>query len=431
MKRSFLVSILGLFATAGLTLAQPPEEAPPPRPEPRIVPAPEPAPMPSPWNAGGNSSCCPTAWTPDCCSGSFMTAQVEYLLWFVQSERLDPTLASIDLVSLRPSLPQLNLRQLDDRPLSGARFTLGYWIRDNDDALLDPSFNPWLYGAEVNGFFLGERSFNALSGALPFLVRPFFNLNDQTVSAAVVAFPGLASGQLFATGQVNLWGMEANVWKNIWKNPPSQVLRVDAMAGFRYLDLDSHLRIGASSFFEANLGGPIEAGDRFDVFDLFRTRNQFYGGQIGLNAKMLAGCFTIGSTLKYALGSSHQAIDIDGGQLLTRGNDRNLFRGGLLALPSNIGHHSRNRFTQMPYVDLNVTTNISERLSFNMGYSFMYWNRVVRASNQIDRVIDISQIPNFPGADTAIPTGLGRPAVLFNERGLLVHGLSLGVKYAW
>src|SRR5262249_28264299 len=46
-------------------------------------------------------------------------------------------------------------------------------------------------------------------------------------------------------------------------------------------------------------------------------------------------------------------------------------------------------------------------------------------------IIDVTQTPNFPGAAGATPTGLGRPAALMRETGLLVHGLDVGLQFSW
>ena len=57
-----------------------------------------------------------------------------------------------------------------------------------------------------------------------------------------------------------------------------------------------------------------------------------------------------------ALGSTHQRLTIDGSQVRTLpGQAPLVFRGGLLALDSNIGTFSRDRFSVVPEVGPLVT----------------------------------------------------------------------------
>jgi hypothetical protein len=65
-----------------------------------------------------------------------------------------------------------------------------------------------------------------------------------------------------------------------------------------------------------------------------------------------------------------------------------------------------------------------------MGYSFLYWSNVWRAGDQIDRVVDVTQIPNFAPPDVQ-PTGFARPGVPFRTSDFWAQGLNFGVEFTW
>jgi hypothetical protein len=319
-------------------------------------------------------------------------------------------------------------------PFSGGRFTLGYWVTDDD---------PWarkagihLFGAETRFFFLGQRSFSFSDGMSPTLVRPFFDVNDRVDSAVIVAAPGLATGTIADTVKADMWGSEANVWANLYYNCPGTCISFDAMAGFRFLQFNDDIRINRESTFAQNLAAfpafTSLAGSTIQESEVFGTHNNFYGGQVGLAGKLFLGDFTAEADLKLALGTNSEEIHIDGRQLLTAPNGTTTtFPGALLALPSNIGRFHQNKFTQIPEADLKVSVPLGCHCTASLGFNIFYWSRIVRAADQIDQNIDITQIPNFPGAASATPTGLRQPGVPFDQTHLLVTGLEAGFAITW
>ena len=106
-------------------------------------------------------------------------------------------------------------------------------------------------------------------------------------------------------------------------------------------------------------------------------------------------------------------------------------QGLLLALPSNIGRFSRDKFSQVPELDVGIVVPVLNCLTFRTDFSALYWSRVVRAGEQINRAIDITQIPNYPFADTAQAAGLGLPGVPFKQSDLWVLGVSVGMELKW
>ena len=65
--------------------------------------------------------------------------------------------------------------------------------------------------------------------------------------------------------------------------------------------------------------------------------------------------------------------------------------------------------------------NLTRRIRATAGYSLVYWSRVARAGEQIDPLLNLSQLS--PGG----LTGLARPEFEWTWSDFLAHGLSIGL----
>src|SRR5262249_24225799 len=86
------------------------------------------------------------------------------------------------------------------------------------------------------------------------------------------------------------------------------------------------------------------------------------------------------------------------------------------------------KFAFVPEFGLNVAFPVYERVSLTAAFNALYWSRIIRPRDQIDRVIDITQIPNFPVPPGTVPTGLQRPTVLFDQTHFGALGSHSGVE---
>ncbi len=360
-----------------------------------------------------------------CCPLDRLYGSAEYLLWTIKGSRFPP-LVTTGLVQgggVGGNLGGPGTFVLfggstaDNEERSGGRFTLGYWLDDCQ-----------IYGLEGSYFFLGQRSigFNANSNTIPVLARPFFNVNAGMEDREVVAAPGLATGSVGVSSSSRLWGWEANLRRNVCCGC---CYRLDLLTGFRYLELDEGLRVTEDVQVLPNAPSPL-AGDHFDVSDSFDTRNRFYGGQIGAAAEIRRGRWALGWNGKVALGDVRQVVNIEGSQLLvTPQGGVQRFQGGLLALPSNIGEVTRDRFAVVPETGINLSYQVTPRLRLFVGYTFLYFSNVVRPGDQIDRALDVAQIPNVPSPPP--PAGLIHPAVLFKSTDFWAQGVNFGVEFRY
>jgi hypothetical protein len=176
-------------------------------------------------------------------------------------------------------------------------------------------------------------------------------------------------------------------------------------------------------------GFPALAGDQVASFDQFGTRNRYFGVQLGLKENFSCGPFVVDLTGKVAVGDTHEVVHINGGQqVLTPTGPMPPVPGGLLALPTNIGHFHRDQLAFAPEFDVNVGYELCHYCTLFVGYSFLYLSQVARAGDQIDLGIDVNNIPNHVPAS---PSGQSRPEVTLRETGFWAQGVNFGVEFSW
>ncbi len=425
MKARLMATVAGLLLAGNMTLGQSPvAQTPPPiLPLPREqVSAGAPAPATGCCNSGEYFGSLPT-------SPGLFSAEADYLWWYVPQHRRSFPLAATALP--KPVvLGTLGDERLDRHGVSGGEFTLGYWLTEEVDV---PRQTVRTLGAEFRFFFLGEQHNGMVVADTPNIVRPFFDLNNDKPSEVIVAKPGLATGNIASAAKQALWGMEANGWNNVYH---SDYLAANVMGGFRYLGFNTEIDIHRASQFQEDLKAFPEfagfAGNRILEQESFATHNNFYGGQIGVSGRAWLDPLVLEAVVKLALGATHERIEIQGSQTrILKDGSKVVSPGALLALPSNSGSFSATNFAQVPEFELKAALPVGNRLTFSAGAQALYWSRFARAGDQIDGGIDITQIPNFPGAAGATPLATPRPEVPFRQSSLWVLGATFGVEVTW
>ncbi|MFM9066824.1 MAG: BBP7 family outer membrane beta-barrel protein, partial [Planctomycetota bacterium] len=102
--------------------------------------------------------------------------------------------------------------------------------------------------------------------------------------------------------------------------------------------------------------------------------------------------------------------------------------GGLLALDSNIGTFEQDQLSLVNEMGLNLGYQVAPAWRVIVGYTFIYWSRVLRAGQQIDREIDPNQIPPAPNTAVISPA---RPAFQFNWTDFWAQGVTVGLEGRW
>ncbi len=359
--------------------------------------------------------------------------QAEYLLWWMSPLDI-PILATSNrnpnafgYLNEPGTFPIVGPGQLIGPFRQGMRVRAGLWLDEGHGCALDGSF-----------FFLGRRTAETAVSWLqfPLITRPVFSPNPRPGNGIIgetgeaVAVPDILRGVLRVRANSILWGADANLRCCIKSTDAGQVT---GFAGYRYLNLTEALEVTERIVVVGPGGGqvivPDPPGTVVGVRDRFATENRFHGGQIGLTWERHWGRWTLGGRSSVAFGVTQQELEIFGIQTRTRpGQPPVSYPGGLLAAGPNLGTFRRDRFSVVPEVTFQVGYWLAPALQVYVGYNFMYWTSVWRPGDQIDRVVDLTFVPNAPAVP---PSGQFRPQPLFRESDLLVTGLQFGLEWRW
>ena len=125
------------------------------------------------------------------------------------------------------------------------------------------------------------------------------------------------------------------------------------------------------------------------MLDQFDTRNVFHGGLLGLISEAEGTCWSLTLLAKVGLGSSQETVRVDGTTVITDiSGGSNTISGGLLTKDSNMGTHTQDEFTVVPEFNVRYIQHITECVDISLGYTYIYWSKVVQPGDQIDLNID-------------------------------------------
>ena len=316
-----------------------------------------------------------------------------------------------------------------DSTRSGFRIRAGAWLNEGHS-----------FGIDAGFFFLGNLSDSESRGAaqFPVITRPVFAPNNFPGTNTLigefgeaVAVPGILNGTLSAQSDSRMWGADVNLRCCLFTRCDA---RAELFVGYRHLNLRESLTIGEDITVIGDGGDrfniPDPVGTRVFVQDRFATRNYFHGGQIGAYYERQFGRWVVDARASVALGSMHQVLEISGAQTRIRPGmaPMTFTGGGLLAAGPNIGRFERDKFSVAPEFTLNLGYQVTPRVRLFGGYNFLMWTNVIRPGDQIDRVVDLTFVPNAP---TVAPSGQNRPRPLFAQRDLVINGVQFGLDLRW
>jgi putative beta barrel porin BBP7 len=291
------------------------------------------------------------------------------------------------------------------------------------------------YSLEVGGFwvFRANQSFGIAGDANgnPSISRPIFNIVNGTEGAFINSLPGTVTGRVNVDTHAEIGGFEINARQHWYTQ---ERLHVDALFGFRYLRLAESLQITESlntiqpRFVTFNQA-PIGVGSTLLDDDRFGTTNQFFGPQIGGRLSWEQKWFTASAFGKLGIGVTHEATNISGSTtvLSPTGVVTGSSPAGILALPTNIGNHSRTVFGILPEFGLNLGIDLTQCVRLNLGYSILMWNHVVRPGGQFDRNINPALAPSTPGP--LVLGGAQGPIYRFNDEFFWVNSFNVGLEF--
>jgi hypothetical protein len=349
--------------------------------------------------------------TPAPQAGGSFWAEAEYLYWQTKGDKLpalvttgsSAVLATAGVLGAPDTSVLFGQSTVNQDWRSGVRVRAGYWF--------DPARTT---GIEAHFFGLENAStdFFASSNGEPVLARPFFNAAINVQDAQLIAFPGLAAGQVSASETSHLLGAGIAFRKRLCE--ACALGPVAGIVGYRYLRLKDQL--GISSFSSA-------AGSTFAVSDEFEARNEFHGLDLGVAGHMANGPWRFDWLAKIAVGGTFTNISVNGSTVTNIGGVTTTGPGGLLALPTNMGNFSDQRFSVVPELNARIGYQFSPQLRAVVGYNFIYWTGVVRPGGVIDTTVNPTQLPPGPLVGTA------RPAPRADTSDFWAHGVSVGLAY--
>ncbi len=131
--------------------------------------------------------------------------------------------------------------------------------------------------------------------------------------------------------------------------------------------------------------------------------------------------------MRLAIGATKQELDVSGQTSVTQAGITTTNSGGFLAQRTNSGNFDRNRFTLLPQFDVALGYKMTDTWTASVGYSLLYWGQVLRATDQIDPVVNPGLLP-----PEQIPlTGDLRPEARLHQTDYLAHGITIGLEKRW
>jgi hypothetical protein len=327
------------------------------------------------------------------------------------------------------------LGQPTTTPLYGDRVEFGQFdgIRASAGVYLDDCGRFAIEGIGFVQFPNSQHFFTASDPAGDQVIaRPFTDVLHGVDTALPASFPaGFAplssAGSVSVDSRSQLLGAELNA---TYDCKSEGHFHWDALAGFRFLRLAESLTIrdnvtALQNGFTFN-GLPLATGDSFQDEDAFYAANHFYGMQLGTGARW-EGKYVFASVFgKVALGVTDEEVDINGRTTVNSALLGVQSAGaGVYAQPGNIGHHTRTELGYVPEGGLTFGVKILPCLRLTAGYSFLYWNAVVRPGGQIDRGLNPQTIPTDQFFGT--PGGPARPQFHFNDESYWVQTVNVGL----
>jgi len=343
---------------------------------------------------------------------------VEGLVWWSKNQPLSVPVVTTGPASQgatagnlgAPGTVSLN-QPLDFDAQGGVRVYAGGWFNSAHTFGMDGSF--FDLGRQSTGFGVSDPSGNG-----------GFVINEPVAGAPFgtqVSAPGVATGSVFVDASTRFDGGDINLLYNLVR---SNGWTINLLGGYRYLELDESLTIGANSnvfstvTYSDNMGNVLATappGSTITVFDEFHTRNQFNGGQIGAEFQYLWGRLSFSGAAKVALGATNEVVAINGTTNVFPVNAAPVFLTGGNFATLQIGRTAKDRFAVAPEALLYVGYQVYPWCRVQIGYDVLFLSSVVRPGNQIDNTFD----------------GVTHPSVPMTTSSFWAQGLNLGVQFSF
>jgi hypothetical protein len=357
--------------------------------------------------------------------------QAEYLAWWTTPVSIPilgttNTQGGLGFLNEPGTVPIIGAGEFIGPYRNGMRLRAGTWLGDNG------------WGVDGSGFFLEKKANEVIltSDQFPIITRPVYSPNPINGGGVIgetgeaVTVPGILTGSLTVTGWSSIWGFDANIRRCLHTCCDRHA---EWFVGYRNVNMQETVWITENINVVGTNGGvviPDPIGTFVFVRDSFGTENYFHGLQFGGLYERNWGRLFANARGSVAFGATEQILTIDGYQIRTQPGQQPVSfpGGGLLAAGPNLGTFSRTAFSVVTEWTLNVGLAITPRLRVYGGYNLLFWSSVIRPGDQIDHVVDLSFVPNAP---PVTPSGELRPAPLFRQSDMFIHGAQFGLEFRW
>ena len=303
---------------------------------------------------------------------------------------------------------------------SGGRFSLGLWLDTQETVAL---------GARYFTTETDQTAFAAASNGVgsPLLARPFFNVDPLVFDqdALILTSPGIRRGDITALASNDLRNLDTYVRLAMYECGDR---RLDLLSGYQYARIKDRLAI---SHRMQQIAGAFPAGTQFAFQDVFDATNTFNGATVGLMGEYGTGPLRLTMMSKLGFGNMRQVVRIDGQSTVTDPDAGQAnFEGGLLALGSNLGTHTNNRFAIVPETEIKLLYQLTRDLDVSVGYSLVYWTNVAMAANQIDTTLQNTPTVNASQLLGGTLVGPDHPRLpQIDDGGFWAQGITFGVTF--
>jgi hypothetical protein len=367
----------------------------------------------------------------------------DWMLWWTSGSHLPPlvttgTLTSAGVLGQEGTSVLFGDSTLLDDARNGVRLTIGGWL-DNCQR----------WGLESEWLTLGGKSLSYFQSSAgdPILARPYNNVyypvvqQEQTIyvyapAAFPIAYPGFSTGSVSISGNDFFNTMGIALRHNLYRASDDSCMgaacgcdacgrnrflglsKVDLLMGYRNYRLGDNLTINSGVVFTNT-----EVTTQYQFTDNFNTRNEFNGGEIGINTEQCRGPWSLNLSAKMAMGNNRRITRISGNRTIIEGTDVTQFDRGLYALQTNVGRYQNDQFVIIPQFGMEVGYQVTCRLRAYAGYNVLFWSSVMRAGDQIDVNLDTrNQPPDSTPAYSPYPSFLGATSNFW------AHGINLGAE---
>jgi outer membrane protease len=268
---------------------------------------------------------------------------------------------------------------------------LGRWFDCNQTTGLEISY--LTAETDTSGFF-------ATSAGTTIIARPFYNVDTGKQDARLISYSEVNDGSIDVSARSHLDGLDFTMRHGLFWDSSR---RLDFMAGYRYMQLKDVFRTHEATF-STDPSGLVPIGTATSIHDLFDTKNEFNGANLGFAGRMQNNRWSVDLLMKLGIGNTRSRVNLQGSSTITTPDGKVAsYDSGLLVLDSNTQSITHNHFSMIPEIGINLGYDLTPRMRATVGYSLIYWSHVARAGDQVNTDLNPNEFQSTTWTGAAIP----------------------------